>query len=309
VAAMGRSVVAVDADPVNLAYTRRSLDMENTTRRVKILYNSVSDTYIRMYPYQPDESNAGGTVMKTEKEMKDEWLKPSGPVLTSVTMADILNIVEEVTVIIKIDIEGYECKALLPDILLGKTGKSIPLIFMEWGNLSKDRVNCGNYYTFVDNFFSGGYKPYQPGNLKEFSKDEIDYQWDLLWIHRTFKVESFRTKFNITVEEPVQADIQPWYNQNYYDALKINADNNINNLQDIAKEEKPNNIFNEDKPVQGVQEESNDNLNKNPKDNDIKQNVMIERRSDSNETVVEDKIDDDQNGNQIELVPESLLVH
>ena len=30
------------------------------------------------------------------------------------------------------DIEGYECKALQPEVLLGKTGKIIPYIFLEW---------------------------------------------------------------------------------------------------------------------------------------------------------------------------------
>ena len=41
VAAMNRQVVAVDADPYNLAYIRRSLELENNTQNVRILYNSV----------------------------------------------------------------------------------------------------------------------------------------------------------------------------------------------------------------------------------------------------------------------------
>ena len=40
-AAMGRRVVAVDADPINLAYVRKSLDLQGTTDNVKIFYNSV----------------------------------------------------------------------------------------------------------------------------------------------------------------------------------------------------------------------------------------------------------------------------
>ena len=30
------------------------------------------------------------------------------------------------------DIEGYECKALQPEVILGRTGKTIPYIFLEW---------------------------------------------------------------------------------------------------------------------------------------------------------------------------------
>ena len=41
VAAMQRKVVAVDADPFNLAFIRRSLDLEGNTEHVRIVYNSV----------------------------------------------------------------------------------------------------------------------------------------------------------------------------------------------------------------------------------------------------------------------------
>ena len=41
VAAMNRKVVAVDADPYNLAYIRKSLDLEGNTHNVRIIYNSV----------------------------------------------------------------------------------------------------------------------------------------------------------------------------------------------------------------------------------------------------------------------------
>ena len=41
VAACNRSVVAVDADPYNLAYIRRSLDLGGHTPHVRIIYNSV----------------------------------------------------------------------------------------------------------------------------------------------------------------------------------------------------------------------------------------------------------------------------
>ena len=38
---MNRQVVAVDADPYNLAYIRKSLDLEGNTHNVRIIYNSV----------------------------------------------------------------------------------------------------------------------------------------------------------------------------------------------------------------------------------------------------------------------------
>ena len=41
IAAMRRRVIAVDADPINLAYIRKSLEIENTTDYVEIIYNSI----------------------------------------------------------------------------------------------------------------------------------------------------------------------------------------------------------------------------------------------------------------------------
>ena len=41
VAAMNRSVVAVDADPVNLAYIRKSLELGGHTENVRTIYNAV----------------------------------------------------------------------------------------------------------------------------------------------------------------------------------------------------------------------------------------------------------------------------
>ena len=41
VAAMNRSVVAVDADPVNLAYIRESLSLGNFSQNVRIINNAV----------------------------------------------------------------------------------------------------------------------------------------------------------------------------------------------------------------------------------------------------------------------------
>ena len=75
VASMDRQVVAVDADPENLAYIRKSLDLQNTTNRVRLFSNAVSDEYIQMFPYSPDNKNSGATLMKTLEEVKVERIK------------------------------------------------------------------------------------------------------------------------------------------------------------------------------------------------------------------------------------------
>ena len=67
VAALGRDVVAVDADATNLELVRKSLELINKQPTTKLIYNSVSDDYETLYP--------GGTWMKTWKQVQQKNIK------------------------------------------------------------------------------------------------------------------------------------------------------------------------------------------------------------------------------------------
>ena len=84
--------------------------------------------------------------------------------LQSVLLRDILDSIESKVVILKIDVEGYECKALQPEILQNKVGKFIPYIFMEWGQLPNNQNTCEQFSQWVEKFYEGGYVPVNPGN-------------------------------------------------------------------------------------------------------------------------------------------------
>ena len=81
-------------------------------------------------------------------------------------MRDILDSIASKEIILKIDVEGYECKALQPEILLNKVGKFIPFIFMEWGQLPQNQMTCPQFQDWVKNFYAGGYVPVDPGKLQ-----------------------------------------------------------------------------------------------------------------------------------------------
>ena len=82
-------------------------------------------------------------------------------------MKDILETIESKEIILKMDIEGYECKALQPEILLNKVGKFIPFILMEWVKLPTNMLNtCPEFNDWVKNFYIGGYVPRHPGKKK-----------------------------------------------------------------------------------------------------------------------------------------------
>jgi len=185
VAAMKRQVVAVDADPVNLAYIRRSLDLTSHTEYVRIVYNSVSNEHMTLYPFRDDPSNQGRTMMKTAEQMEKNNLTASSPPIHSVTMQEIFSLIQAATIILKIDIEGYECKALQAEILLGKSGKFIPYIFMEFNflRLAENENNCPDFKEWVELFFQGGYSPADPGTMQMLERDSFDGMGDIVWVH------------------------------------------------------------------------------------------------------------------------------
>ena len=95
-----------------------------------------------------------------------------------------MEVIDADIVIMKIDIEGYECKvdithitsnqkyvwiivkALQPEILMNKRGKFIPFIFIEWGTLyTRQEAVCPEYNDWVQLFVKGGYQPANAGML------------------------------------------------------------------------------------------------------------------------------------------------
>ena len=116
-------------------------------------------------------------------------------------MRDILDIIPSKTIILKIDIEGYECKvnillqiqltmyisffftynlqysfcnqALQPEIIQNKVGKFIPYIFIEWIHLQQNRKNCPHFHSWSENFIKGGYISVDPGNVKISLQSEV----------------------------------------------------------------------------------------------------------------------------------------
>ena len=69
-------------------------------------------------------------------------------------MRDILDSIQSKVIILKIDVEGYECKALQPEILQNQVGKFIPFIFMEFDSNSP---HCSGA---VDVLMSHGYSAF-----------------------------------------------------------------------------------------------------------------------------------------------------
>ena len=132
---------------------------------------SFSDKRGILYPYTPDPSNPGDTRMLRKEEGEGEEggeKKKEG--VPAVLLQDILSSISSNTVILKLDVQGYECRVregldrkypfiffinnldcwqrqqdmkivffqtLQPSILLEGGGKFIPAIFIEWAMVAR----------------------------------------------------------------------------------------------------------------------------------------------------------------------------
>ena len=84
-------------------------------------------------------------------------------------MKDILETIESKEIILKMDIEGYECRALQPEILLNKVGKFIPFMIIEWMHVKRNPA----FSNWVKNFYDGGYVPLHAGEKNNSKRDHL----------------------------------------------------------------------------------------------------------------------------------------
>jgi len=191
VAGMEREVVVLDAVYYNLALISMSHKMTNKGK-IKILYNSISDKEgEELYPYLEGQHQhmAGATYLVSKESLdsgKYKWDEVIGPPAVSVTTRQIFNDISSDVIIIKIDVEGHECKALPNDILNRSTGKYVPYIFMEWANLRLNRHHtCDQYQEFLKSFIDNGYFPHKADSSLVPVTLETHIEWfDVIWIHK-----------------------------------------------------------------------------------------------------------------------------
>jgi len=194
VAAMGREVVAVDAMMDNLAFVSKSLEESKAENKVTLLHNAISDSHETVYPVQFDSvsdphTNPGSLRVTGHEDMVLANKTALGPPVESCTLLDILNIVQAKTVIIKMDIQGHECKALtVPGVF--SSGIFIPYIFIEWElmRLDHEASLCSNLDSVISLLKGRGYFPWNIFPLGMVQDNCLhSVLTDVLWIHKDAK--------------------------------------------------------------------------------------------------------------------------
>merc|ERR1712013_921558 len=159
----------------------------NMQDRVTLVHNAVSDKHDTVYPviFNADPlKNPGSLRVAPETEVLTLDTKPLGPGVESVTLPDILETISARSVIIKMDIQGQECKALLaPGVF--DTGHFIPYIFMEWDIISAGHKFCTNITALITLLKSRDYFPINLDPLGKLSDVCLQKQMqDMVWMHK-----------------------------------------------------------------------------------------------------------------------------
>jgi len=186
VASTGYRAVALDPLDTNLAYIRSSVWLSGTEEYVRYIRNTVSDEFIRLYPFNADPSNEGAIYFVTKEKAETLDANKIGEPVDSTTFEDILSFIGSGPVIVKIDVEGYECKALMNYMANPEKILYVPYIFMEWHHMSRNHGgNCPELPSFIQGFVDSGYSPYDPTNISvKFSVEDEKKYHNVLWVHK-----------------------------------------------------------------------------------------------------------------------------
>jgi len=188
VAGMNRRAVAVDALIENLAYIRHSLVMAGRVSLVDLVARPVSDKKELLYPVTDNKRNEGGTRLVTRDLLGTK--EPSGPPVQTATLRDLLLFTNTSTVILKIDIEGMECRALQPKAFSSGSKIFVPYILMEWMHVSVNfGGNCPLLNDLVGRLLRDGYRPWAVDTGQPLPTEQEPTTWgqhtDLVWQHNT----------------------------------------------------------------------------------------------------------------------------
>ena len=182
-------VVAVDAQADNLAFISHSLVKNNIPQQmITLVHNAISDVSEPLYPIRmgnDPKDNPGSWQFVSKVEVNEE---EEGEVLgrptVSITMASLLSSLPHSTYIVKMDIQGMECKALRS---LGAFPAAImPYIFMEWNEIADSPKRCPNIDGLIHQLESEGYIARWPSPLALMPKHCLYAPpINVLWVHKS----------------------------------------------------------------------------------------------------------------------------
>lgn len=169
-AAMGHNVISVEPSEDNLKLLKQSIFLNKFQDRMTIIQNAISDKPENLSEFIKRRDNPGGLRM-VEYNGKD-------PLITAVTLADLCDLFpRNVTLLMKIDIEGHEEKAMSQAEPMFQCS-FVPFIMMEW-SFQKGNVKLVNMME------SYNYYPVSHRNGRRVHMDVHITPTDIIWVHQS----------------------------------------------------------------------------------------------------------------------------
>ncbi|KAH9512984.1 hypothetical protein Btru_035529 [Bulinus truncatus] len=134
--AAGHKVVALEPQDENVKRFVAGVRADPWNENILLLANALSDRH-RNVSLSESEDNQGG--IQVIEKCDHLWSKGGYCTSVTLTLDDLLYVVSTKSAIIKIDIEGYECKALATASHFFSVIK-VPYIFMEWRQMTEKRL-------------------------------------------------------------------------------------------------------------------------------------------------------------------------
>ena len=191
VAKLGYDVIAVEPKLNTIKRLHKSVNLNGLKSRITLVTNGISDVRNNLTLYSNGFNQGGATVIKEASSHRKETIK-------TIFMDDLLEVIHSgEQLVVKMDIEGSECHALVHSQRFFSSVK-VNVIFMEWlkmkENLRKN-VDTKLIRGMVKKLRSLGFEPravdpsFAYTNQKVFFRleDKIMLKWpnDIVWIqHR-----------------------------------------------------------------------------------------------------------------------------
>ncbi|KAK3585308.1 hypothetical protein CHS0354_040255 [Potamilus streckersoni] len=189
--AMDRAVIAIEPINENFLHLEESVASNNFSGEILLLRHAITDRRTAVKMGQNKQNQGGVPIIKEENHGVID-----GESLTSVTMDDLLNLLLTNEVIIKMDIEGYECRALRTSKEFFKHVK-VRYLFMEWFIMVeyRNRPNTGCKTELIidalQNLVYLGFTPYsETGDILDIANCWSWKSNDIFWAHE-FSPELF----------------------------------------------------------------------------------------------------------------------
>jgi len=183
---MGNFVIALDPDPENQALLYTSLVLNRMDGGIIQVRNAISDVYDVYYGKKGVSHGYMDLQEKNQKLVGDIQEKKNTWPIKSIQMSDIFNLVpEDNTFILKMDVQGFECRALTSYLKEENKIKFLPYILMETKEHCKkgSTTPCNWFTEFLPLLELSDYIPHVPYPIT-YEALKGDCYNDVLFVHK-----------------------------------------------------------------------------------------------------------------------------